>query len=75
MILWHSLQVQVHGRHFVNWHWIVSLYIHCRQYSAKLKHHILGGELIMSKSEKIIMEDNQYFAKPGRIPYYPLARG
>ncbi|PTL17991.1 aspartate aminotransferase family protein [Staphylococcus gallinarum] len=27
----------------------------------------------MSKSEKIIMEDNQYFAKPGRIPYYPLA--
>lgn len=31
------------------------------------------GEFIMSKAEKLINEDGEYFAKSGRIKYYPLA--
>ena len=30
------------------------------------------GEFIMSKSENLINEDSEYFAKSGRIKYYPL---
>ena len=30
------------------------------------------GEFIMSKSLNLINEDSEYFAKSGRIKYYPL---
>lgn len=33
----------------------------------------MGGGLIMNKSKQLINEDSKYFAKPGRIKYYPLA--
>ncbi len=31
------------------------------------------GEFIMSKAKNLINEDEEYFAKSGRIKYYPLA--
>lgn len=31
------------------------------------------GEFIMSKAKNLINEDEKYFAKSGRIKYYPLA--